>query len=361
MSGWSHFKLRFARVAFPSFDEVGEYGTITGGSVELSALSDLKAVATLDFAGAEVPDDSDLVRVYWSAVQDGEQIGGALGTFLFSMSDVKTRGALVKGSMQCNSTLHVLASRKVGAPYTVKAGTQAVQLASALCAECGLPVNNPDVSAYAVKGEHTFSADEASYLGIVNWLLSAAGYSAAWVDAYGAVQMTPYIDPLDRPVDLVLGSEGLMAPEVSTSNGYASTPNAVRLLYQTEEETLTAAAIDDSPASPTSTASRGYEVTLAETVDELAGDTRAERLANLQKMAERRLIEATSTVEKVSGRCQITDELQPNAGVEVDWSVRWRGNITNVKIGLTPSMQCDFEARRLVRPTINTTKEASCL
>lgn len=173
--------------------------------------------------------------------------------------------------------------------------------------------------------------------------------------------MTPYVDPIDRPVDLVLGSEGLMVPEVSTSNGYASTPNAVRLLYQTEDETLTAAAIDESPASPTSTVNRGYEVTLVETVDELAGDDRATRLAKLQNMAEQRLLEATSTVERVLGKCQIMPNLQPNAGVEIDYSVRWRGNITNVKIGLTPSMQCDFEARRFVRPSINTTKEASCL
>lgn len=363
MSGWSHFRLRFARVSFPGFVESGEYGSITGGTVELSALSDLKAVATLDFAGAEVPDDSGMVRVYWSAVRDGGgEVGGALGTFLFNVSDPKTAGGLVTGTMECSSTLHVLASRKVGAPYTVKAGTQAVQLASRLVSECGLPVNNPDVSAYAVRGDHTFSADEASYLAIVNWLLDAAGYSSAWVDAYGAVQMTPYVEPSSRPVSVALAGGGVLNPEVSMSNERASAPNAVRLMYQTDEETLTAAAVDDDPSSPTSTASRGYEVTLFETVDELAGDTRAERLANLQATADRRLADAMSTVERASFGCQIVEGLEPNAGVSIRHAgIDWSGNVTSVKVELRPSMPCSVEARRFVRPSVKTRREASCI
>ena len=60
----------FRRVKWPSWEEAEDFGQITGGSIELSALSELKAAGTLDFKGATLPDDGDLVLIYY--VSNGE-------------------------------------------------------------------------------------------------------------------------------------------------------------------------------------------------------------------------------------------------------------------------------------------------
>lgn len=45
----------FRRVTWPDWLEAEDYGQMTGGSLELSAFSDLKVTATLAFEGDEPP------------------------------------------------------------------------------------------------------------------------------------------------------------------------------------------------------------------------------------------------------------------------------------------------------------------
>ena len=196
-----HFTFR--RVTWPEWNETDEYDQITGGGIELSAFSDLKAVGSLDFEGASVPDDRDLVRVYYGFTDDFlDSVSVPLATLFFSVSEPTCDGNTVGGTMECSSVLRVLSGKKYGMPFTVAAGTKAVELAVELTESLGLRVNNPDHSGYVVKNDNTFDAG-ASYLEIVNWLLDVAGFSAVWPDAYGVVQMCEYREPLERPVSVV--------------------------------------------------------------------------------------------------------------------------------------------------------------
>lgn len=354
-SGWAHQRLSFRRVIWPTWEEAEEYTQITGGQLELSAFTDLKVEGSLTFEGLEVPDDHDLVRIYHGyADSSGEHEMEPLATLMFSVAKPTYEGMTVSGKLDCRSTLSILASKSYGAPFTIAAGTQAVQKAIELAESLGLRVNNPDPSAYTIREAHTFREEEANYLTIVNWLLSAAGYSSAWVDAYGIVQMTPYIEPTERTAALTLADDerSIMYPELSRQSDYSDTPNVVRLCYETDEETLIASAANVDPNSRASLPSRSYEVTHSETVTELAGDTQSDRLENLKALAKQKLIDKSSDIEYVEGRCQYVEGLQPNNAIQIDYAradLEWNGALTNVNLKLDKSMPADFKARRFVR------------
>ena len=354
-NGWAHERYVFRRVKWPSWEEGEDWPQITGGEVELSAFSDLKVTGSLSFEGAEVPDDNDLVRIYYGhADSSGAETFAPLATLLFSAPQPEYDGMTVSGTLDCQSTLAILAAKSYGAPFTVTAGTKAVQKAMELVESLGLRVNNPDKSAYVLGSDHTFSADEANYLSIVNWLLDAAGYASAWVDAFGNVQMTPYVEPLERPISITLADDetSILYPELSKRSDYSDTPNVVRLIYETDAETLVASAANVDPDSRASLSVRKYEVTCSESVSELPGETASARLESLKALAKQKLVDKSSGIEYVDGKCQYCDGLEPNNAVRIDYvraGIDWSGAITNVGVKLELGMPADFSARRFLR------------
>lgn len=181
--------FEYRRVDRSDWSEGAAWPQVTGGTIELSALSDLKASGSLSFEGEAMPDERGVVRVYYSfADQHGERGEFALATLLFSCAEPSYDGAAVAGTLECSSVLRILQSKRYRFPFTVAAGTQAVQLAIGLVEGCGLRVNSPEATAYEVREDYTFDAGK-TYLEIVNGLLDMAGFSACWPDAYGVVQM----------------------------------------------------------------------------------------------------------------------------------------------------------------------------
>lgn len=359
-SGWAHERYVFRRVKWPSWEEGEDWSQITGGEVEFSAFSDLKVTGSLSFEGAEVPDDNDLVRIYYGySSSSGESKLLPLATMLFSAPQPAYDGVTVSGTLDCQSVLAVISSRSYGAPFTVAAGTLAVQKAMELVESLGLRVNNPDKSAYALSSDHTFSQNEANYLSIVNWLLDAAGYASVWVDAFGVVQMTPYVEPTERPISITLADDedSILYPEISRRSDYAETPNVVRLSYENASESLIASASNVDLSSRSSLAVRKYEITHSEVISELTGESVAERLENLKALALQKLIDKSSNIEYVDGKCQYHEGLEPNNAIWVDYvraGFDWTGALTNVSVKLELGMPASFSARRFIRTGFKT-------
>lgn len=359
-SGWAHERYVFRRVKWPSWEEGEDWAQITGGDVEFSAFSDLKVTGTLDFEGTEVPDDNDLVRIYYGfSDSTGATSLTPLATMLFTAPQPSYDGTTMSGTLDCQSVLAILAARSYGAPFTVTSGTPAVQKAMELAESLGLRVNNPDKSAYVLNSDHTFNANEANYLSIVNWLLDVAGYASAWVDAFGVVQMTPYVEPLERPISITLADDenSILYPEISKRCDYSDTPNVVRLLYETDAETLVASAANSDSGSKASLSVRKYEITYSESVSELSGETAEERLGSLKALASQKLIDKSSGIEYVDGKCQYCGGLEPNNAIRVDYvraGIDWSGAVTNVSVKLELGMPAGFSARRFIRTGFKT-------
>lgn len=354
----------FRQVKWPSWDIGKDYWQITGGSIELSALSDLKATGSLDFTGTSIPDTHDMIRIYYCCTdQLGEKAEEPIATLFCECAEPSYKADCVEGTLSCYSVLQVLSDKCYGRPYTVVAGTDTVSKAVALCEGLGLKAHAEEIS-YVLANDHTFEAD-ASYLEIVNWLLTTAGCQACFPNAEGVIQMVKYKEPTERTPSYEFsgGENSIMEPLVTFTNDFSETPNVCRLYYETQSESLYAVTSNIDPDSSASTVARGREKTLRETVSELAGETTEERLESLKKLSKTRLVDNSSEIEYVCFT-HAWLPLIPNDAIKINYEnldLLWAGAITNLKITLIPSIPCQLTARRFIRSTIETQTEGGVL
>lgn len=351
----------YRNVAWPDFREGGAYEDATGGSLELSALSDVKMNGTLQFDG-EPPDPDGLLRVYYGFTDDaGEYEERVVATMCVSAANPVVSdgadGVRKQGSVKLTSVLQVLKDVELNAPFTVKAGEQVVARAMSLVADHGLPTNNPDPSAYALSSDYTVPAEEANVLGIVNKLLGFAGYASAWVDEYGVVQLTPYVEPTEREAVITFsdGPHSVIRPEMPTESDWGTTPNVVRLSYSTDAECIVAWCKNVDPEHKASLKSRGgRERTLAEAVSELSGSTPAKRLQALTKMAYDKLVASSAEVEYAEVDCAYMPVFTDDAAFVRYAGVDWKGAVTSYRIDLGDDSTSKVRVRRFARAALET-------
>ena len=363
-------KYTFRRVAWdwdgsqagPShLAEGADYGNVTGGSVSLAAFTDAKASCSFDFIGGTPPDTTDLVRIFYSFKDDDGQTGEmVLGTFFVEYGSTvyeAANGSLIaKGTVQGTSVLAALINRKLGAPYTVEAGTDAIASADALVKGLGLKTNDPQGS-YAINAPHTFEADD-SYLTVVNWLLSSANYRAAYPSAAGTVIIEKPEDNRKLAAVFKDDEQSIMLAEVTQENDWQATPNVARLNYQSDEESLYAVAYNRSGSRASLDARGGRELTYVETITELEGETQQDRIDALEAMAKQRLIDQSSEIEKATLTHALVDGMRPNDPVAIEYSGRtWSGNVVNMEIRLEASTPCTTKLRRFVDNNLTITTE----
>ena len=350
------------------FSEGEEYGNITSGSVELAALTDLKASCTFSFEGGTPPDTTDMVRIYYSFDDDeGSHAETVLGTFFISCDDIDyTRDGdrlITRGSADGSSVLSVLLDRELGAPYAEPEGIDCIEEAVAIIEGFGLRTNSPESPGTKLKTSHTFKSDD-SWITVVNYLLTSANYQAAYPDQYGTVVISPYIEPEYRTVTATFRDDerSIMYPEVGMQNEWSEIHNVVRLCFQNDDECIAASASLVS-GSKASLESRGWrEKTLTEDVTELDGDTQADRLANLKDMARKKLVDNASEIEKVTFTHAFISGMQPNDAVSIEYSdMTWKGNVTNMQITLGVSTPCTTKLRRFVTGSLEIVTDGGIL
>ena len=352
---WTGFRSEsytYRRVTWPGLVEAEDYEMFTGGKATLSALSQLRAQGTLDYSGQTVPDEHDLIRIYYHVEDErGERGTYPIGTFFCSVGSPTYSGPLVSGSVDLESTLRLAVKGKYGRYYTVKAGTNAVAKANEIFKSLGLRTNEP-TSSYVLPRDVVYEPDDC-WLTIANDLLGMASFSSAYPDAYGVVQMVPYVEPQERSPVWTFddGPRSIMLPEVIKSDNADDIPNAVYLTYETEEESLWACCRNTDPNSRASIPYRGYEVPLVDSVNELSGDTKEERLANLAARAKTKLADNSSSIEYVEwGHPWVP--LLPNDAAEIDYltaGLNWRGAVTEQEIEIGGHCSVTSKARRFIR------------
>lgn len=363
MTDWTAARLgqrwSFRRVARADFSEGPEVPHITGGELSLSALDDLKVTGTLDFEGSDAPEG--IVRVYYSFESGGESVELPLATLFASCASPTYDGKSASGRLECSSSLKPMSKRLARLPYSVPAGSDAVSVAASLASECGLPVS-ATASDYRTPAETVFEAG-TSYLEIANGMLGLAGYSSCSPDPYGTVVMAPYVEPFERAVAFSFadGERSIMYPEVSPESEL-DVPNVFALSYESDSEGMWATAVNADASDPRSTANAD-EVTEFESVSELDGETRDERLASLKSLAESRLADAATTVEKVS-LSHAWLPVWPGDAVEVAYAaagISWRGTVSSMRVSLSGAMRCETELRRFARPRFEAAVEGGVL
>lgn len=341
------------------FEEETDLGNVTSGAVELSAFSDLKSTCSFNFDG-EAPGTDDLIRIYYSFTDDDEVSESfCLGTFFIGYSRTDNTGDYLSGRLMASgsaegwSVLKVLQDVKILPFLTYPAGTNPIAAAAALIRGQGLAVAVGEESSYVLASDHTFD-DGDSLLTVVNWLCTTAGYQAPYPDEWGTVQITRYVSPDERtPVaEFADDDESILYPTVSIENDWQSIPNVFKMYYSTDELALAAEARNESGSKASLAARGGRELSMIESVSELAGDTTQAKLDNLIEMAAQRLMDNSQEIERIELSHPYVPLVQ-NDSVKVAYMDRsWTGSVQNMHIELTPSTRCDTTLRRFVPASI---------
>lgn len=364
MADWfgsrSEQKWTFRRVSWDGWEELEDYGNITGGECELSALTALKASGSLDYDGGEPPDEIDAIRVYYSFTDgNGDSETVCVGTFLCEASEPEYRsvvgGVRQSGSVELFSVLKAADDKLFGAPFPVTAGTNAVEKARELAESVGLRTNGA-TSSYTLASDHVFAPEE-SYLTAVNWLLDKAGFASCYPNEFGVAQMVPYVEPSERPTSFTFTNKerSIMYPRVCESTNWREMHNVCCLTYSTDTECMNARAVNNDLNSKASLANRKRERTIVEAISELQGDTAEDRLANLKDLAKKKLADESTEIQYVR-MSHLYVPLIPNAAVSIEYSgLTWVGYVTACKVRFETAVKADLEIRRFMRRDIGIT------
>lgn len=348
----------FRRVEWPSLAEGRDYDMFTDGQVVLSALNDLRASGTLNYIGS-IPDDG-LVRIYYRFVDvHGDEEMRPIGTFFMGKSSVTHDGSSTSGTVDLESLLRIPLLGSYGRPYVVKKGTNAVAKATAILNALNLKTNGAS-SSYVLGNDVVYDFD-VSWLSIVNDLLSRAGFSSVCPDAYGIMQLAPYVEPTSRKPSWTFRDDdtSIFMPQVPMSDSKRDIPNVVVLTYSKEEESLWAKCSNVDAASDYSIQNRGYEIVSTESVSELSGSTKAARLAELKSKARSKLIDNSVDIEHASLSFPLVP-VWPNDAIKLEYltaNLEWTGAIADMTIQVGGHASTAANARRFVRSTITTSEE----
>ena len=348
----------FRRVLWPSMEEADDFWQVTGGSASLSAFSDLKDSGSIDYKGTAVPDDNDCVRVYYGFTDAaGERWEGPVLTGFLDMGESEHDDVRVSGSADIRGMLAAASDTGPGYPLTVAAGIDPVAAARGYAEALGLKVSAAPCS-YRLGGAHTFEQGD-TWLAIINWLLTSADFSSAYTDPWGTVQMQPYVEPVERtPLWTFRDDEtSFFKPGVKSSDNRADTINVVRLWFENDQVGLFAEARNDDPLNRSSTVTRGRELLLTETVDELAGDTPATMLQNLEELAAKRLRDNSTRIEYKDIPC-LYAPFAVNDCAQLDYTAAGLstvGSITQVDVDFGRGADTTVRVRTLLRPDFKVT------
>lgn len=347
---FSYRRVRWNPGGADAFHELEEYGVFSGGTLEFSADAELVASGSLDYDGESLPETHDLLRIrYTFTDQAGETGTEVLGTFFPILSDPSHEMGSVSGSVNLQSVLRVLLKGKTTTWYVVPRGTAAVETAVEIVEGMGLPTNRP-APGYRLQRAMRFEPG-TTWLAVANALLDAASYAPLRPDAMGGVVMAPRRDGTEEePVaTFSSGPLSIMEPEVVLANDSADTANVVCLIYE-GERTLWATARNTDPSSPSSIPAKGYEITVVETVTELAGDSPSAQLAALRAMAADRLIGETRGTEYVEWRHPwVPIFLGDPVGIDYpESSILWKGAVSHMRVTIDGSIDAETRAQKQV-------------
>lgn len=232
--------------------------------------------------------DEGYVRLALEAEQEGRVERFDVATLLAT----RVGGTVERGGetpeLECRSVLWPASVTVMDPGSYVPAGADGAEWAAERLSEA---INAP------VSFEGGFTVDEHLVLDLGTTVLDAAwqvlragGYRIA-IDGRGRVRVAP--EATDVSLELSSASARMLLPSVETRLDWSGVPNR----YVAVDEELVAEAVNDDPASPTSTVTRGYRVDMVdESPTRVDGETLAAYCA--RRLEEESVVEDARTYER---------------------------------------------------------------
>lgn len=356
-------RYEYVKVSWDDWQEGENYDYITSGNIEFSSTSELKVTGTFEFLGLQVPNTSDLIRVYYS-FYDGKDnyVRIPLSTFFVSFSarslNALANGVASSGSLNASSLLLALQKPVSGVPYTIKKNDNAIHKAQEIVKSFGLNVSYvPDST--IIMADHTFSAG-TNYLEIVNWLCDQASYRQVYTDEYGTVIFRPKtdIDLVDSKWHFANDDQSIMYPEVSQENNWQEVPNVIRLLYNTDAACAIAEARNVKGSRTSLEANGNREITKFEEVGDVG---KGKILTNLINKAEEELREVSCDTEYVTfSHAWVPIGLFDVVSINYS-NINWIGYVDTMSIDLRSSTKTQTKIRRDLKSKITVEKDGKII
>lgn len=238
-------------------------GVITGGKITHNTTADIKRSATFtinEAAAGPVDWLNDRIRP-WIGVgmPDGGWAEWPQGVFLLSTPVRKYVAGSITRAVTAYDQTQVLVDQKAAVRYPIVTGAVVTDQIAALMAKF-----QTNIAASTRAFGYDRSVDPGSTeLAILQYLLTSITYEHAF-DGYGVDQIRPYVAPEDDASGWTYAtdSESVIYPEVDQTLDLFGVANVfIRIVSQADRPLLTATYRNDNPGSPTSTVSRGREIT----------------------------------------------------------------------------------------------------
>lgn len=272
---------------------LGEIDGVTGGSLQWSAATSVKASGSIDVIDVDNIDWMSARIKIWRIIGDDEQPRG-----IYIPSSPKPRW--VQGAWQWSiellGKLTLLAQDELPTWGTIPVGTVITTKVRDLLTAAGHTRLQIRDSAATLRTAINWEAG-ATRLSIINDLLDAAGYWSLTVDSDGTFVAEPYTRPADRPTryDLKDDEDGIYKDDFTRDLDLYSIPNRVIIISQSSEEVppLIGLAEITDPTNPLSISARGRVIAYQESGVEAATQ------AVVDELAQRRLLEKAAVTETI--------------------------------------------------------------
>ena len=270
-------RWRVHRVDPGTWADSKELSGVVSAKIERQASAGLLESGSLAVDGDAF--EEGYYRISMEAVQDGASKRVDVATLLCSSASGTLDRGLRRLDVEGSSVLQPAADVLAASGSYVPAGEDAVAWAADSLSSClAAPVSSE--GSFTLASNRVVSVG-ASVLDAVWDVLSVGGYVIR-IDGAGSVK----IAPMPTAPALVLDHDGaaLLHPGVSSTSDWSGVPNR----YTAVEGGRSAVAVNDDPASPTSTVSRGRFVDVVDSSpDRIGGES-------LEAYAQRRLAESST-------------------------------------------------------------------
>ena len=250
--------------------------------------------------------DECYIRVYLVCLQNGIKERIPLGTFLVQTPGTSFDGKSSSISLDAYTPLLELKENPVPLGYYIAKGSNVMEESYKLLR------NNSRAPVIKTRSDRTLVYDfvantNDTWLSFINDLVMNDDYILS-LDELGQIMFKPYqsldtMQPIWRFED---NENSIMYPEISVDRDLYGIPNVVEVICANGDESFYSIARNDNPNSPTSTISRGREITKRVTNPEITGTPTQERLDDYAK----RLLQELSTLEYsityTHGYCPVT-------------------------------------------------------
>ena len=245
------------------------------------------------------------IRVYLVTVQNGLTEKHSLGTFLVQSPSYSFDGRSKKITLDAYTPLLELKENPAPLGYSILQNENILDIAYRIIRE--------HVRAPIVKMEKeevlqsNFVANiDDTWITFVRDLLANANISLA-LDDLGRIYFSPDQDTMSlQPIWTFDDSNSsILYPEITVDRDLYGIPNIVEVLYSNGTEYFIGRAVNDDASSPTSTISRGREITHRESNPSLLGKPNQKRV---QEYAEKTLKELSSleySITYTHGYCPV--------------------------------------------------------